>query len=683
MAVLYDMAMVVGGETRLRPLLTRTLQRLLYHTSFPVGLVFLGPVGDSGDAVEARLELAIGDHEIAARAGETLALPAALLRGEAAFAENPALLASLTCTARRYTTYLRLPIERQGVILLLAPSAPHAELQLSMVFRPVMANLAKAIVLCRDHEARAAGLLAERDAALFEMAESAETLRATGDAAFDAIVVCDDAARITYCNPSAARVFGYGTAAEMTGRDLHELLVPARYRAEAHEGFRRFRETGRGPALDTTRELEALRKDGTEFPVELALSAMTVKGRRMAVGILRDISARKRIEDQLRRSQRLDALGQLAAGVAHDFNNLLVVINGYTEMAIAALPAGNPMRADLEQIRDAGTRAAALTRQLLAFGRKQVLAPVVVSLNAIVGDLQSMLRHTVGEDIDLQPRLAPDLGSVRADPSQVEQILVNLVVNARDAMPQGGRIVLETANVEIGAEGIAGRAEAPPGAWVALSVSDTGCGIDQQTMARIFEPFFTTKPAGKGSGLGLATVYGIVKQSGGHLAVESEVGRGATFRIYLPRVTGEAGAGAPEVAAARAAGTETILVVEDDEGVRRAAQRALRSLGYEVLTAAGAAEALRLCQEREGSIHLVLTDVVMPVMNGVELAERLGAIRRGLPVLYMSGYANSSAARHGELPAGTSFIQKPFTAVELGRKVRETLDRSAERPGGA
>ncbi len=682
MAVLYDMAMVVGGETRLRPLLTRTLQRLLFHTSFPVGLIFLGPMRANGDGVEAQLDLAIGDHEIAARAGEKLTLPAALLAGEAAFAENPSLLAGLAFTARRYTTYLRLPIDHLGVILLLAPRPPHADLELHLVFQPVMANLSKAIVLCRDHEAHAAGLLAQRDAALLELAESAETLRATGEVAFDAIIVCDDAARITYCNPSAARVFGYSTVAEMTGRDLHELLVPARYRARAHEGFRRFRETGQGPALDTTRELEAVRKDGTEFPVELALSAMTVKGRRMAVGILRDISARKRIEEQLRRSQRLDALGQLAAGVAHDFNNLLVIINGYAEMAIATLPAGAPMRADLEQIRDAGMRAARLTRQLLAFGRKQVLAPVVVSLNAIVGDLQSMLRHTVGEDIDLELRLAPDLGNVRADPSQLEQILVNLVVNARDAMPQGGQIVLETANVEIGAEGTPGHIEAAPGTWVVLSASDTGCGIDEQTMARIFEPFFTTKPAGKGSGLGLATVYGIVKQSGGHLAVESQVGQGATFRIYLPRVSGEVGAG-PEAAVAQAAGTETILVVEDDEGVRRAAQRALRSLGYEVLTAAGPTEALRLCREREGPVHLVLTDVVMPTMNGVELAERLGAIRRDLPVLYMSGYANSSVARHGELPTGASFIQKPFTAVELGRKIRETLDRAAERSGRA
>ena len=283
----------------------------------------------------------------------------------------------------------------------------------------------------------------------------------------------------------------------------------------------------------------------------------------------------------------------------------------------------------------------------------------------------------------LRLELAPELGQVRADPSQVEQILVNLVVNARDAMPQGGRIVLETANVEIGAEGVHGHAEAAPGPYVALSVSDTGCGIDEQTMARIFEPFFTTKPPGQGSGLGLATVYGIVKQSEGHLSVESEVGRGATFRIYLPRVPSEAGVTSPDAGARRAGGTETILVVEDDEGVRRTAQRTLNSLGYEVLTAADAREALRLCEEHEGPIHLVLADVVMPVMNGVEIVERMAAIRHDMAVLYMSGYAESSTARHGKLPPGSSFIQKPFTAVELGHRVRETLERSAPPAGRA
>ncbi len=678
MAVLYDMAIGVGGEVELRPLLTRTLQRLLYHTSFPVGLLLLGPSRASGEEVEARLELAIGDHHLAERAGSPLALPAQLYSGPAAFHEDPALLAGLTCTPRRYTTYLRLPIERQGVILLLAPSAPHAELQLPMVFQPVMANLARAIVLCKDHEARAAGLLAERDAALLERAEIAETLRATGEAAFDGIVVADADGAVTYANPAMARTFGY-TVAEMVGRDVHELFAPERCREEAQAAFRRFRETGQGRGIDRTRELEGRRKDGSEVPLEVSLSTTTVKGRRIVVGILRDVSERRRIEEQLRRSRKLDALGQLAAGVAHDFNNLLVAINGYTDAAIADLPAGSPMRGDLEQVRAAGARAAALARQLLAFGRKQVMRPVVLSLNTVVGDLENMLRRTIGEQYELRLELSPGAGNVRADPSQVEQILVNLVVNARDAMPRGGCIGVETGNAELRDEDVRAGADVRPGAYVFLSVSDAGCGIDEATLAHIFEPFFTTKPAGRGSGLGLPTVYGIVKQSGGHVDIRSEVGRGTTFRVYLPRAPDEVRAASPPPEAPHVGGTETILVAEDDQGVRAAARRSLESLGYTVLTAVDGEAALRLCESHPGPIHLLVTDVVMPGMDGVELAQRLAAGRGAVAVLYMSGYGGTSIARRGGLPPGALFIEKPFSTLELGQKVREAL----ERDGGA
>jgi two-component system, cell cycle sensor histidine kinase and response regulator CckA len=672
-AVLYDMAMVIGGEVELRPLLTRCLQRLLYHTSLPVGLVFLDVPPASAGAVEARLELVIGDHELADLAGRKLTLPAGLLVGEAAFSEDPALLSLLPGTSRRYRTFLRLPVDRQGVILLLDHRPPRGELPLPHVFQPVMANLARAIVLCRDHEARSAGLVAERDEARRGFEESAGTLRAMSEAAFDAIITCDSDGRISYWNPAAAKVFGY-PAEEAMGRMLHELLPALRYRDPASAGLRRFRETGQGPALGHTLELEAVRKDGSEFPCELSISPIRLGGQWHAVGILRDITERRQIEEALRRSQKLDALGQVAGGVAHDFNNLLVVIKSYAELALGSLPATAPQREDLAQVVLAGRRAAALTRQLLAFSRQQVLQPVVLSLNGVIHDFEKMLRRIIGEEIELRTKLSGDLGSVLADPSQLEQILFNLVVNARDAMPGGGSILIETAEAELSGERVRGYSDVKPGRYVVLSVTDTGCGIDETTMRQMFQPFFTTKAPGKGTGLGLATVYGIVKQSHGHVEVQSEVGKGTTFRIYLPRSAAQAEAAAPEPAPC-AGGTETILVAEDDLSVLRLTERALTSLGYQVLATGGATEALALLATHPGPVHLLLIDVVMPVMAGPALADRVLALRPKVAVLYMSGYPGDVLARHGGLAPEASFIQKPFTATALGRKVREMLDR--------
>lgn len=672
MAVLYDMAMVVGAEVELRPLLTRCLQRLLYHTSFPVGLVFLDVPPASGGTFEARLELAIGDHELADLAGLTLTLPEELLGGETVFREDPALLSRLPGTSRRYQTFLRLPLDRQGVILLLAHRPPPSELPLAHVFQPVMANLARAIVLCRDHEARSAGLVAERDEARRGLEESAGTLRAMSDAAFDAIVTCDGEGRISYWNPAAAKVFGY-SAAEVLGRKLHELLPAHRHHATAAEGFRRFQESGRGSSLGRTVEYEAVRKDGSEFPIELSISPIHLGGQWCAVGILRDITERRRVEETLRRSQKLDALGQVAGGVAHDFNNLLVVINSYAEMAVAGLSATDPLRGDLEQVVLAGKRAAALTRQLLAFSRKQVLQPVVLSLNGVVRDFEKMLRRLIGEEIELRTRLCDDPAKVLADPSQLEQILFNLVVNARDAMPDGGSILIETAVAELHEARPGGRSDVGPGRYVVLSVIDTGCGIDKATMNRMFEPFFTTKGPGKGTGLGLATVYGIVKQSGGQIEVKSEVGKGTTFSVYLPRQSGQEDA-APAEAVTCAGGTETVLVVEDDLSVLRLTERVLASLGYQVLATAGPTEALALVAAHPGPIHLLLADVILPVMDGRALATRLLALRPQAAVLYMSGYPGDFIARRAGLAPGSPFIQKPFTASALGRKVRETLD---------
>ncbi|MGA2447400.1 MAG: response regulator [Polyangiaceae bacterium] len=394
-----------------------------------------------------------------------------------------------------------------------------------------------------------------------------------------------------------------------------------------------------------------------------------------------DITARKRIEaerakleEQLAISQRMEAIGSLAGGIAHDFNNLLSVILGYTEFAMEGTSAGDPRREALLEVKKAGERAAALTRQLLAFGRKQMLQPVLLDLNQIAAGLEKMLRRILGEDIEYIQVLAPDAGVVWADPGQIEQVFMNLVVNARDAMPDGGMLTVETANVQIDEEYARRHVAVKPGPYVRLAITDTGCGMDAETRARIFEPFFTTKAKGKGTGLGLSTVYGIVKQSGGNIWAYSEKGRGTTFKIYLPRVSPAA---VPEPSippvVTRHAGTETILVVEDEQAVRDLAARILRLEGYTVLTAATGHEALEVWAAHEGRVDLVLTDVVMPHMGGRALIEHLAARAAGIKALYMSGYADDAIVHHGTLDPGTHFIGKPFAAADLARKVREVL----------
>ena len=400
------------------------------------------------------------------------------------------------------------------------------------------------------------------------------------------------------------------------------------------------------------------------------------------VGSLMDVTERRAAEDErrsleerLRQSQKMEAVGKLAGGVAHDFNNLLTVILNYTDLALRGMPEDEPVRAELAEVVQAGQRAAVLTRQLLAFSRKQVLEPRPVDLNQVATDLEKMLRRIIGEDVDLRLTLAQDLGVTLADPGQVEQVIMNLVVNARDAMPGGGTLTIETANADID-EALASRGdEVTAGAYVALAVTDSGCGMDEPTRLRIFEPFFTTKERGKGTGLGLSTVYGIVKQSGGHVAVESEPGRGSTFRVYLPRetsaVTVPAKAPAPSE---RPPGTETVLVVEDEEAVRNLAVRILRTAGYTVLVAASADEAVRVAEAHQGEIRLLLTDMVMPGASGEILAERLGAVRPRLKVLFMSGYFDGEAVGRGVWRAGVRFVGKPFTMETLTQKVREAIE---------
>ena len=377
--------------------------------------------------------------------------------------------------------------------------------------------------------------------------------------------------------------------------------------------------------------------------------------------------------EQLLRKRRR-AIGRLAGGVAHDFNNVLTAIFGYVDLLHEEFPEGSATRQDLGEIRKAAQRASTLTRQLLAFSRQQVLEPVVLNLNDLIEDFDKMLRRVIGEDVELRLALAPDLGNVRADPGQLQQVIMNLVVNSRDAMPTGGTLIIETANAELTEQYAELHQPVTPGAYVLLAVSDTGVGMGPDVQARIFEPFFTTKEKGKGTGLGLSTVYGIVKQSNGNIWVYSEPGRGTTFKVYLPRVDAPAQVPAPPRPAGRLAGTETLLLAEDDEMLRPLARELLARLGYTVLEAGNAAEALARARQHEGAIHLLIADVVMPGPSGRELARRLAESRPDTKVLYVSGYTDDAIVHHGMLEAGLNFLQKPFTPAALARKVRAVLD---------
>ena len=384
---------------------------------------------------------------------------------------------------------------------------------------------------------------------------------------------------------------------------------------------------------------------------------------------------RHRVETATLQSQRLESVGRLAGGVAHDFNNLLTAITGYSELILEELPPGDRLREDVEEIRKAAARAGALTRQLLAFSRKQVLEPKPLDLNDVVADVEKMLRRLIGEDIKLETALQPDLGTVKADPGQIEQVIVNLVVNARDAMPQGGTITLETANVVLDGTYADQHIAVTPGRYVMFAVTDTGIGMDKETQARIFEPFFTTKGPDRGTGLGLSTVYGIVKQSGGSIWVYSEPAHGTTFKIYLPMVDEEVIATTTSGDAPRTVnGTETVLLAEDEEVVRRLTGRILAQAGYHVLVATTGAEALAVSEAYDGPIHLLISDVVMPQMSGGELRRRLAAARPSVRILYLSGYTDPGIVQQGLLEGGAAFLQKPFTAEALLRKVRDVLD---------
>jgi PAS domain S-box-containing protein len=495
---------------------------------------------------------------------------------------------------------------------------------------------------------------------LNRLAASEERYRALMEQANDAILVLDAEERIQEANRATLRLLGRPRQ-EIVGRHYDDFVVP-----EELEDSRRSRENLEleGKVRVPLRHL--VRPDGSRVPVEVSVSLVHIGDVSTALVILHDITERRRLEAQFQQAQKMESVGRLAGGVAHDFNNLLTLILGYGNLVLQALADRPAVSRQVEAIVRAGESAAGLTRQLLAFSRHQVLVPTVIDVNALIRQLEQMLRRLIGEDIELAADLEPGLARIRADAGQIEQVLMNLVVNARDAMPAGGRLTLSTRNHPAAADAAV--------THVVLMVADTGCGIDSAVMAHVFEPFFTTKEEGKGTGLGLATVYGIVHQSGGHLEVESAPGEGASFAVYLPR-TDEPVTPPSAATAAAGRGHETILVVEDEASIRSLAREILEGQGYAVLDAPGADEALRRAAEHAGPIHLLLTDVVMPGKSGVDLARDLLGLRPGLRVVYMSGYADRAV--EADAP-GVAFVQKPFDPTLLARRVRATLDQRRE-----
>jgi len=473
---------------------------------------------------------------------------------------------------------------------------------------------------------------------------------------------------IAFVNSRTTELLGY-SAEDLLGAPLLD-FVHETSRAAAKERLAiSIRERTSGQL-----EVRFERSDGKEAWVLLDTAPILEAGQRGVLVMAMDISQHKRLEDQLRQAKKMEAVGTLAGGIAHDFNNLLSVILGYTSMLFEVLKPGDPLRDEIEEINRAGERARDLTKQLLAFSSKQVLQPRTLDLNQVLSGMQQMLRRLLREDIELTFMTAAELDRVCADLGQIEQIVMNLVVNARDAIEGKGAIVIETANLELDGEYVAAHHDLSPGRYVTLAVSDTGCGMDPGTVERIFEPFFTTKEQGRGTGLGLSTVFGIVKQSGGHISVSSELGKGTLFRIYLPRSDGEVDVETPKPQPTTLRGGETVLIVEDQEQLRTMMRVALRRLGYNVLDAPNGSEALLLCEHYTEPIHLLLTDVIMPRMSGRELAERLAALRPEMAVLYVSGYTQTSVVHDGVLDAGLAFLPKPVTPETLARKVRQVLD---------
>lgn len=510
-----------------------------------------------------------------------------------------------------------------------------------------------------------------------QLTKREELFRLISENAADMIALVDVNGQRLYNSPSYEKLLGYSSD-ELAKTSAYDQIHPED-RDRVKDAAEQARRSGHGRPV----EYRLRHKNGHWLTLESTASVVKDSQGNIEklVIVNRDITERKQLQEQLYLSQKLEAVGRLSGGVAHDFNNILGVIIGYSEALETRIPETDPFREAVDEIRNAGKRAASLTQQLLAFSRKQILEPKALDLKMVVRDLEKMLRRLIGEDIDLKIVLPETLGTIRADRGQIEQVLLNLVVNARDAMPQGGQLTIETADSELSQSDRERFRYVTPGRYVMLRVADSGCGMDTELQSHIFEPFFTTKEKGKGTGLGLATVYGVIKQSGGYIWVDSEQGKGTSFRIYLPQVKESPETAIEEKPSAKATMRvpRTILVVEDERSLRKLACATLSEAGYIVLEAPDAARAIQLSHETRTPIHLLLTDVVMPAMSGPQLAQELLPLRPEMTVLYMSGYTDGALADHGVLESGISVLHKPFTRGQLVQRVEEALESVASQ----
>lgn len=525
--------------------------------------------------------------------------------------------------------------------------------------------------------------ITERRRAENALRKAEEKYRSIFENAVEGIFQASSDNRFISANPALLRLLGYRSLEDLIE---HRTDIDTQHYVDSNIR-RKLEQMLTENEVVTGFECEIYRKDMSKIWTIANIRAIRDENGALVLyeGSIEDISERKRTEEalraseeQLRQSQKLESIGQLAGGIAHDFNNLLTAIIGYSELSLMRLQKEDPLGRNIGEIKKAGERAAGLTRQLLAFSRKQVLQPKVLNINSVVSDFEKMLQRLIGENIELRTMLAPEIGNVKADPGQIEQVIMNLAINARDAMPGGGKLTIETNNMFLDESYVERHISVIPGFYVMLAVSDTGCGMDEKTLKRIFEPFFTTKGLGEGTGLGLSTVYGIIKQSGGNIWVYSELGSGTTFKVYLPCVDEDAEVyprtdGTEE----DVKGTETILLAEDEDVVRKFARKVLESYGYQVLEAANGGSALLICERHQEPINLLITDVVMPEMSGSELAERLIQLRPEMKVIYMSGYTDNAVFHHGVLHEGANFIQKPFTPYALAQKVRKILEAAS------